>query len=149
WLRPHIKVNWLAVVAEHLHSPGACQMSMTEPTQQQYDSSSRPRRMRAPIWQLIVAGVVPAAAVVAVLWFIWYQKPLQEGKEFTSRVMLQTSGLTRPTVNKLDPHFTDADGDFVADAPADAKDQVDPPSLVFSYVAITPDPDNPTADPYK
>ncbi|HEY7089924.1 MAG TPA: phosphate/phosphite/phosphonate ABC transporter substrate-binding protein [Tepidisphaeraceae bacterium] len=124
-------------------------MSMTEPTQQQYDSSSRPKRVRAPIWQLIVAGVVPAAAVVAVLWFIWYQKPLQEGKEFASRVMLQTSGLTRPTVNKLDSRFTDADGDFVADAPADAKDQVDPPTLVFSYVAITQDPDNPTTDPYK
>jgi phosphonate transport system substrate-binding protein len=36
----------------------------------------------------------------------------------------------------MDPRFTDADGDLVADAPADPKDWVDPPVLVFAYTPV-------------
>lgn len=117
-------------------------MSITEPQQQ--------GRTRAPIWQLVVAGVIPAAIVAVVLWFVWYQKPVEEGREATHQVMLRTSGLSRPTSNKLDTRFADADGDLVADPPTDPKDQLDPPTLVFSYVAIPAGEDETTAeDPYK
>jgi phosphonate transport system substrate-binding protein len=34
---------------------------------------------------------------------------------------------------KLDPRYTDADGDMVADPPKSAKDWIDPPALVFAY----------------
>ena len=34
---------------------------------------------------------------------------------------------------KLDPRYTDADGDMVADTPTAAKDWVDPATLVFAY----------------
>ena len=37
---------------------------------------------------------------------------------------------------KLDPRYTDADGDMVADTPAAAKDRVDPPALVFAYTPV-------------
>jgi phosphonate transport system substrate-binding protein len=36
----------------------------------------------------------------------------------------------------LDARFRDANGDMVADAPADAKDWVDPPTLVFAYTPV-------------
>jgi phosphonate transport system substrate-binding protein len=37
---------------------------------------------------------------------------------------------------KLDPRYTDADGDMVADTPAAAKDWIDPPTLVFAYTPV-------------
>ncbi|MEY6433548.1 phosphate/phosphite/phosphonate ABC transporter substrate-binding protein [Thioalkalicoccus limnaeus] len=36
----------------------------------------------------------------------------------------------------MDPRYTDADGDLVADAPTDPKDWVDPPVLVFAYTPV-------------
>lgn len=36
----------------------------------------------------------------------------------------------------LDARYRDADGDLVADAPSDTKDQVDPPVLVFAYTPV-------------
>ena len=36
----------------------------------------------------------------------------------------------------LDPRFKDTDGDLVADTPADAKDQIDPPVLIFAYTPV-------------
>ena len=36
----------------------------------------------------------------------------------------------------LDPRYTDADGDMVADTPAAAKDWVDPATLVFAYTPV-------------
>ncbi|MDP2412267.1 MAG: phosphate/phosphite/phosphonate ABC transporter substrate-binding protein [Pseudolabrys sp.] len=37
---------------------------------------------------------------------------------------------------KLDARYTDANGDMVADTPADPKDQIDPPTLVFAYTPV-------------
>jgi ABC-type phosphate/phosphonate transport system substrate-binding protein len=36
----------------------------------------------------------------------------------------------------LDPRFTDANGDMVADAPKDPKQWIDPPVLVFAYTPV-------------
>jgi len=36
----------------------------------------------------------------------------------------------------LDPRFKDADGDLVADAPTEAKQQIDPPVLIFAYTPV-------------
>lgn len=40
------------------------------------------------------------------------------------------------TSHALDPRYTDADGDLVADAPTDPKDWIDPSTLVFSYTPV-------------
>ncbi|MFG1269321.1 phosphate/phosphite/phosphonate ABC transporter substrate-binding protein [Xanthobacter versatilis] len=37
---------------------------------------------------------------------------------------------------KLDPRFTDANGDMVADAPTDPSKQIDPDTLIFSYTPV-------------
>jgi len=37
---------------------------------------------------------------------------------------------------KLDPRYTDADGDLVADAPTDPAQQIDPDTLIFAYTPV-------------
>jgi phosphonate transport system substrate-binding protein len=47
------------------------------------------------------------------------------------------AALLAPLVGKaMDPRFKDADGDLVADAPANPAEFVDPPVLVFSYTPV-------------
>jgi len=36
----------------------------------------------------------------------------------------------------LDPRFTDADGDLVADIPSDPSEQIDPATLIFAYTPV-------------
>ena len=36
----------------------------------------------------------------------------------------------------LDPRYTDADGDLVADVPEDPADRIDPPTLIFAYTPV-------------
>ena len=40
------------------------------------------------------------------------------------------------TSSALDPRFKDADGDLLADVPSEAKDQIDPSTLVFAYTHV-------------
>src|SRR3954462_11386989 len=106
-------------------------MSVPEPQQEhehEQHSHSIPRR-RAPLWALVLAIVVPFAIIAGVLWFVKVVKPGEEDRAFNHEVMLRPSGLSRPTSNKLDARFTDADNDMVADPPTDPKDFVDPPKL--------------------
>lgn len=85
---------------------------------------------------LFLAIVLPVAAIAAVLWFVLVKMPKQQNQSMNEELILQTVGLKTPVTNRLDPRFTDADGDLVADTPADATQQVDPDPLVFSYVAV-------------
>lgn len=98
--------------------------------------SQRLSRGRTSPAVLILVSVVPAAVVVAVLWFIWVAKPQQETRQTTHAAALRTFGLANPVQNKLADRFNDADHDYVADPPTDPKDFVDPPVLFFSYVAL-------------
>lgn len=47
-----------------------------------------------------------------------------------------TAGHTAAEESQLAPRFTDADGDMVADAPADPAEWVDPRVLVFAYTPV-------------
>ncbi|MBB6309261.1 phosphate/phosphite/phosphonate ABC transporter substrate-binding protein [Xanthobacter tagetidis] len=57
-----------------------------------------------------------------------------------ARVTLAAAALLLPGAAladfKLDPRFTDANGDMVADAPADTAKQLDPDTLVFAYTPV-------------
>ncbi|MGB7157274.1 MAG: phosphate/phosphite/phosphonate ABC transporter substrate-binding protein [Tepidisphaeraceae bacterium] len=85
---------------------------------------------------LFLAVVLPVAAIAAVLWMVWIKIPRQQNQAMNEQLVLRTVGLATPVNNRLDARYTDADGDLVADAPADASQQVDPDVLVFSYVAV-------------
>jgi phosphonate transport system substrate-binding protein len=73
--------------------------------------------------------------VSVVAWYILVKRQFAAGEQETRKQLLTAIGLNRPVTNGLDSNFTDADGDLVADAPKDAKDEVDPPTLMFCYVA--------------
>ncbi len=51
----------------------------------------------------------------------------------TGAVLIATPALAE---FKLDARYTDADGDLVADVPADAADQLDPGTLIFAYTPV-------------
>lgn len=77
-------------------------------------------------------------AVVAVFAIIWLYRPgpgLDRERAAHGEVLGTMTGLARPVSNKLLPEFTDADGDLIADVPADAAKQLDPGEIVFSYIA--------------
>jgi phosphonate transport system substrate-binding protein len=80
-------------------------------------------------------GLLLIPLIVAVAGFVLYQRYLIEAqaRQLSNQLMLEKLGLGKPIQNRLDPRFKDADGDLVADPPA-ADQQVDPDTLIFSYV---------------
>lgn len=44
--------------------------------------------------------------------------------------------LSLGSVHAMDPRFTDADGDLVADVPEDSADWIDPSTLIFAYTPV-------------
>ncbi len=55
----------------------------------------------------------------------------------TLSVALTASGLSAAHAEfKLDPRFTDANGDLVADTPTDPARQIDPDTLIFAYTPV-------------
>jgi phosphonate transport system substrate-binding protein len=72
--------------------------------------------------------VVLAAAGAA----YWYGVNSVRPKEVPA---LWALGMDQPTTEKLDSQFQDADGNLVADPPANAAEHLDPPTLNFSYLA--------------
>lgn len=51
-------------------------------------------------------------------------------------VLLLLLVLNAGTLSAMDPRFTDADGDLIADIPSDPKQWVDPATLVFAYTPV-------------
>lgn len=59
---------------------------------------------------------------------------------FLARTLMLAAMCLGPSIAhadfKLDPRFTDANGDMVADAPTDPSKQIDPDTLIFSYTPV-------------
>ena len=66
-------------------------------------------------------------------YYMFIQMPMQSRIEAQEDALARLSGLMTPVSNSLDPAYTDANGDLVADAPTDPAKCVDPPVLHFSY----------------
>jgi phosphonate transport system substrate-binding protein len=94
-----------------------------------------------PLWGAIVIILLLAAVVTGVIWSVSVRKTIQEGEDTYHNVMVGGLGLAHPMHHQLDPKFTDADGDMVADAPTDPKELVDPPKLMFTYIPVGEDTD--------
>lgn len=84
---------------------------------------------------LTVIALAAGAATMALL------PGEQQLRQETERSMLRVFGLGKPTQNRLADVYNDADGDLVADSPADAAKLAAPSELVFSYVASASDGD--------
>jgi phosphonate transport system substrate-binding protein len=57
-------------------------------------------------------------------------------KPLTVLLLLAAIFVTAVSSFAMDARFKDADGDLVADVPADSKEQVDPDTLVFAYTPV-------------
>lgn len=55
---------------------------------------------------------------------------------FRPLLLLVCALILATPAHALDPRFTDADGDLVADTPSDPKDWVDPKVLIFAYTPV-------------
>jgi phosphonate transport system substrate-binding protein len=86
---------------------------------------------------LIIAFLIAAAAVTyAVINRTQYTGPNERRIAEQDELIMRLTGLANQhTTNGLAKDYADADGDLVADAPADAAKQIDPAELTFSYVA--------------
>jgi phosphonate transport system substrate-binding protein len=91
----------------------------------------RGRNFAAIVLAVVLLGMIAGAA----LYFRFVEMPLRDRIVDENNMLVQLSGLQNPVNNRLDPKYVDANGDLVADAPTDPAQQIDPPTLVFSYVA--------------
>ncbi len=97
--------------------------------------SSAGSKRSASLLPLIVAVVVPVIAVAAALYVVLVNYPQRQNQEMNRQTMQSVVGLANPVNNSLAPQFTDANGDLVADVPTDGSKLIDPPTLLFSYIA--------------
>jgi phosphonate transport system substrate-binding protein len=81
---------------------------------------------------LLMIIVIGTAAVASALWAFYYRVPPTNNKE----VNLNAAGFSTPVSNKLDPSFTDANGDLLADPPTDPSKFIDPDTITFCYVPV-------------
>ena len=90
----------------------------------------------SPVLVLLLILVLPVAAILGTLYVVSIKRPMEQKTAENRERLMQVVGLRDPVKNRLDPRFTDADGDLVADVPSDPKQLIDPPTLVFCYVAV-------------
>jgi phosphonate transport system substrate-binding protein len=98
----------------------------------------RKRRSNPLLLFLIAFGIT--ALVVIIVYHTEIRQPVQASQDYNSSIVYNTLGLNAEPI-KMSPRFRDTDGDLVADAPADPSAIIDPPRLIFSYVA-TAEPEN-------
>jgi phosphonate transport system substrate-binding protein len=79
---------------------------------------------------LIVLIIVITAGFTSMLW----SSHFRASAVTDSAAALRETGFGTPVTHKLDPRFTDADGDLVADPPTDPSKFVDPPTIRFAYI---------------
>src|SRR5215207_5951419 len=97
--------------------------------------TSPPSRRSPSFIPIILLTVIAVAVGASAMYFITIYKPEKDTIEQTRARLMHMTGMDRPVTNKLSTNFTDADGDLVADAPKDASQLIDPPSLTFCYIA--------------
>ncbi len=98
---------------------------------------------------LLLILIVPVLVVVGLAYAWEVYRPARENADATAATMDKMLGLSTPSVggNRLSAAFSDANGDMVADTPTDPAKQIDPPTIVFSYIAQE-DPEK-TRDAWK
>ena len=102
-------------------------------------------RMRSGrAWVGFAALVVAAVALTLAVFALVYQHqmaPIRADTEARYQDLTRSTGLyNHASENVLDEdRYADANGDLVADAPANPAKQADPPELTFSYLAVDED----------
>jgi phosphonate transport system substrate-binding protein len=95
---------------------------------------SHPHRHHASLSSILLVAFLITAFIGATAYYLTVQKPMEELLAAESQKTLHLSGLENPIVHRLDPRYTDANGNMIADPPADPARQIDPQTLEFSYI---------------
>jgi phosphonate transport system substrate-binding protein len=98
------------------------------------DNLAPRRRFGAPFFVIVLLIVIAAAVGAGAMYMIQVHKPLEENRNANAEMQLSMPAVTVPEVTKLAEKFKDANDDYLADVPTDAKELIDPPKLVFCYV---------------
>ncbi len=94
-------------------------------------SENRPAPKSTHPILLLVIAIVAAAAIGWLLWINVARPDMADNGANN----LKATGFGAPTPHALGPNFTDVNGNLVADPPTDPKLLIDPPKLVFCFVA--------------
>lgn len=94
-------------------------------------SNARPSPFSS-LLPLLILGIV---LVLAVVWFNRPGPGLERERLAHGDMLGTMTGLARPVSNALSSEYVDANKDLIADAPTDPAKQLDPPELLFSYIA--------------
>jgi phosphonate transport system substrate-binding protein len=97
-------------------------------------SNPRPRRFGAQFFVTVFLILVAAGAGAAAMYFLKVHKPLEANVDANSKLQLALTGSTDDGAH-LGEGFVDSDGDMIADPPSDPSKLIDPPKLVFCYIA--------------
>jgi phosphonate transport system substrate-binding protein len=100
---------------------------MTESTQ---IAPGRGRNLAVIILAVALLALIASAAA----YYVLVETPLQARLTDANNMLIRLSGLENPLNHRLDAKYVDANGDLLADAPTDPAQQIDPPTLAFSYV---------------
>lgn len=92
-----------------------------------------PHKPRASVKNVLVL-LLPLAAAVGAVGGYFYWKFDAQRREHERIPFGKIYSQVLDTQTGLDPAFTDADGDLVADAPKDAAKLLDPPTLTFAVL---------------
>jgi phosphonate transport system substrate-binding protein len=92
---------------------------------------SRPPRTSTNPFILLLLVLFGTAGIAWGLWAGYFREPPVNN----TQANLSATGFGPPVVNKMDPRYTDADGDLVADPPTDASQFIDPPKISFCFIA--------------
>jgi phosphonate transport system substrate-binding protein len=82
-----------------------------------------------PVVLILIAAVI-AACITTLLWNNYFRAAPAADFDINHT----GTGFNAPVQHKLDPKFTDASGNLVADPPSDQSQLIDPPTIRFAYI---------------
>ena len=95
---------------------------------------THPSNFGAKFFIVVLLILIAAGAGAAAMWVLQVRRPAEANIDENRKMQL---GLTSSSADEsfhLADGFKDADGDLVADPPADPAKWIDPPKLVFCYI---------------
>ncbi len=99
------------------------------------DSSSKSLPKRPFSFWCVALAVVVVGSICALGVKVTANYIIERTNKENEQSILYWFELTTPMSRGLDPKFTDADDDLVADAPADSASRRSPNVLIFSFIA--------------
>lgn len=94
-------------------------------------------QLNRPTPLLFLVGIPVLAVVIAgiALYIALVKGPSDANQKERTELLLRLTGLSQSVTNQLDPEYTDADADLVADVPTEKTRWVHPVTLRVSYLA--------------